>query len=221
MSLMTVIGLAILIGLGLWQLDRMDQKTAATARYEALAQRDAVSLDMGLCQIRSSAAGRTMIMPDALSVSEIRLFGRAPDGRPGWRLFNTTPKPDCLGNVIGEALLIETGFETMSGEQLEPTRHITLEWLPESSAFDAPNSPETVEFHHVDLDAMATALGVDTLVSDYWLVAAGEGLPQYLSATPPSRHFGYALTWFGLALALAGIFIAYHVSKNRLGFTRR
>ena len=37
-------------------------------------------------------------------------------------------------------------------------------------------------------------------------------------ALPPQRHFGYALTWWGLAFALIGVYLAFHHQKGRLRF---
>ena len=35
---------------------------------------------------------------------------------------------------------------------------------------------------------------------------------------PPARHLGYALTWWGLGLALFAVYIAFHVARGRLRF---
>ena len=35
---------------------------------------------------------------------------------------------------------------------------------------------------------------------------------------PPQRHFGYAITWWGLAIALIGVYLAFHHQKGRLRF---
>jgi surfeit locus 1 family protein len=37
----------------------------------------------------------------------------------------------------------------------------------------------------------------------------------------PNNHLSYAVTWFGLALCLLGVWLAYHVSKGRLAWVRR
>ena len=37
---------------------------------------------------------------------------------------------------------------------------------------------------------------------------------------PPERHLGYALTWWGLALALVVIYVIYHIRAGRLSFSR-
>jgi len=35
-----------------------------------------------------------------------------------------------------------------------------------------------------------------------------------------NEHLQYAITWFGLAAVLLGVYIAYHISRGRLGWKR-
>lgn len=42
--------------------------------------------------------------------------------------------------------------------------------------------------------------------------------PQLIDSLPAERHFGYALTWWGLAIALIVIYGVFHHSKGRLSF---
>ena len=35
----------------------------------------------------------------------------------------------------------------------------------------------------------------------------------------PNNHLSYAITWFGLAAGLIGVYFAYHISKGRLRLT--
>lgn len=44
------------------------------------------------------------------------------------------------------------------------------------------------------------------------------GTPELLDPLPAERHFGYALTWWGLALALIGVYGVFHHSRGRLRF---
>lgn len=37
---------------------------------------------------------------------------------------------------------------------------------------------------------------------------------------PPQRHFGYAITWWGLAMALVGVYLAFHYQQGRLRFRK-
>jgi surfeit locus 1 family protein len=38
---------------------------------------------------------------------------------------------------------------------------------------------------------------------------------------PPERHFGYALTWWGLAAGLIAVYAAFHIKRGRLSLDRR
>jgi len=67
-----------------------------------------------------------------------------------------------------------------------------------------------------DLSAMARALDVDpaALVPFHVLLespapAGGWPRPEALPEPPRNPHLGYALTWFGLAAALAGVYMAF------------
>tara|TARA_Y100000052_G_scaffold24650_2_gene27400 strand:- start:20241 stop:20987 length:747 start_codon:yes stop_codon:yes gene_type:complete len=42
--------------------------------------------------------------------------------------------------------------------------------------------------------------------------------PAVADDMPPARHLGYSLTWYGLALAMLGVYFALHVSRGRLRF---
>jgi surfeit locus 1 family protein len=35
-----------------------------------------------------------------------------------------------------------------------------------------------------------------------------------------NEHLQYAITWFALAAVLLGVYIAYHISRGRLGWKR-
>jgi surfeit locus 1 family protein len=56
----------------------------------------------------------------------------------------------------------------------------------------------------------------------YFLMAETVTNPQFTALTPaplptdiPNRHFEYALTWFGLAAALAGVYAAALFKRMR------
>ena len=42
--------------------------------------------------------------------------------------------------------------------------------------------------------------------------------PAKIDDLPPARHLGYALTWYGLALAMIGVYLAFHIARGRLRF---
>jgi surfeit locus 1 family protein len=97
--------------------------------------------------------------------------------------------------------------------------------------FAPPPQLEKRLWYDVDLPAMGRRSGLDN-VADYYLATAYIGADGRAEANPfaraasidplpPARHMGYALTWWGLALVLVCVYLAYHVSVGRLGFAPR
>jgi surfeit locus 1 family protein len=72
-----------------------------------------------------------------------------------------------------------------------------------------------------DIEGIARSLGV-TLRAPIVIVADQPANPGGLPRFPgyrvdiPNNHLQYALTWFGLALALLGVYVVYHVRNGRL-----
>lgn len=231
LTLAALPALAILVALGLWQLGRAEEKRGLIAAYERQAALDAFP-DLGepFCLVRSSPSGHRSAMPERLSGAELRFFGaRAGDGAPGWKLLRLTPAPDCACVESGgdlcdgpSLLVVEAGFETLAGERSGPPEQIQIVAPPRPNAFTSDNDPERGDFYRVDRDALAAGFGVvpEALDLDFWLAAYAPGLPPGLAAMPPSRHIGYAFTWFGIAATLIGVYIAFHVRQGRIGRPR-
>jgi surfeit locus 1 family protein len=100
--------------------------------------------------------------------------------------------------------------------EIEGRTHVTgLMRQPESRNFFTPaDDPETGQYftrdpaliaHHFGL-APAAPFSVD---ADPGPAPGGWPRGGASELTFPNNHLAYALTWFGLALALAGVFIAF------------
>jgi surfeit locus 1 family protein len=77
--------------------------------------------------------------------------------------------------------------------------------------FSASDDIKGRRFYTLDPARIGAALGVGP-VAPFVLVALGPpGSPDPARALPrpPNDHLSYALTWFGLAAGLVGVFIAY------------
>ncbi|PWE17655.1 hypothetical protein DDZ18_08330 [Marinicauda salina] len=224
LPLLTVLAapaLALLVALGVWQLDRMDWKQAEIERWRARQGEAPVSLDQAYCG-RPDPFSRRVERPDPASGSIVMVYGRNPDGAPGWRVFQNARVGDCAGDL---RVLTEAGFlphgETRMTEFHEGP--MVLERPTEPGAFTPERDPETLRFYGFDAAAMEAVLQLEpgTLWEEGWLVTDHGALPPRLAQTPPARHFGYAITWFGLAGALVAVYLALHMSRGRLVFTRR
>lgn len=217
--------LALLLWLGSWQLDRRAWKVELLAEYAATAAAEPLSLTEGLCQGRAEI-GRRVLPPVLEDASRfVRVSGRNAQGAPGWRLF--TPVTVCEPQQI---ILVETGFEGLetatraddgAGVQTAAFDQLRFEPPLGQGAFTPPANPAGKEFYAFDAEGFAQVLGVERerLNSELWLALSDGAPPAYLTQTPPERHLAYAITWFGMSLALLAVYFAYHIQVGRL--TRR
>ena len=82
-------------------------------------------------------------------------------------------------------------------------------------------APSQGRFYGRDNPAIATQLGAGT-PSEFTLFALTSPNPEIgalVASAPPAafsnNHLGYALTWYGLALALIGFYVAVLVRRYR------
>jgi len=211
LTVFTVLALALLIALGNWQMRRMAWKEDMIAQFDARGQ--AASLSEALCTMGAAAFSPSIRMPAPLLGEELRLY--ALREVPGHVRIGALRVPACNGE--GERyLLIESGFEAVRGGQVTRPRSWRLEPLPEPGFFTPGNDPDTNEWYGFDRIEMAIALNVPAdSVLDVW-ARADDGRPASLEQTPPAKHLGYALTWYGLALALVAVYLALHLASGRL-----
>lgn len=211
--------LAALVWLGFWQSGRATWKADLIAGFELAARAEPVPLQAAVCG-EGDATGR-VVADHGATGPVLRVFGHNAAGAAGWRLVQAAP------GCGGEALLVETGFEPLiigdrpavTGQDAPATRFM-IKAFPGRSFMSAANLPDRNEWHWFDAGAMAQALGVSAIDARY-IVVPFSGLPDYLARTPPSRHVGYAVTWFGMAAAFVLIYAAFHARAGRLRFSRR
>jgi surfeit locus 1 family protein len=140
----------------------------------------------------------------------------APRGRYGGvGYFVLTP----LYLASGESVIVNRGFvpETMkSAAEKGPHGETTVTGLmrgPEPrNLFTPADDPSRGVFFTQDPGALAGAMGLAAYAPFVIEADAGaEPLPEggETRLTFPNNHLSYAFTWFGLAIALVGVFGAY------------
>lgn len=207
-SVLTVCALATLLALGSWQLDRRaDKHGLMTALQERLAAPELVAwaaLPGSGVEFRRAALSGTF-----LHEREFRLLARSRDGRPGYHVV--TP----LRLAEGPVVLVDRGWMPEGGAEAErPEGRIRVEGVlrrpPEPGWAGPENRPDLDQWLYIDPAAFAQASGL-ALERRYYLVAgpgAPDRLPQgtVVGAELRDDHLQYALTWSGLALALAAVY---------------
>lgn len=235
-TILTLVMLPILLGLGTWQVQRMHWKTDLIARMEvrmAEAPRplppreDWASLDLDKLEYRPFT-----VTGHFLNDREMRYFTQDRDtSQPGFALI-TPLKLDVSGDEAGAYVLVDRGFvpqalaDPAKRPGSEPEGEVTVTgYLRQSErrgAFSAADDPQRNIWMVRDIDRMAEAAQVSP-VAPFLIEADGE-VPEGTWPKPgrtridlPNNHLDYALTWYGLAVVLLGIYIAFHIARGRVG----
>lgn len=222
----TLVVTACLVSLGTWQVHRLAWKhdliATVTARASAPAivapglddalAHDPARLDYTVVRID----GHWLTGRDA-HVQALLGEARGAFGGPGVWVMTPLSRPD------GTIAWINRGFVPNGrlGEvaPVDPTRAVTIEGLarrpePRGSVFTPDDDPDKNVWFVRDPARLSAAFGLSAAATLPYTVDAGvgatpaSGLPQAgetrLSFT--DNHLGYALTWYGLALAAIGVF---------------
>ncbi len=204
---MTLAMLALTTWLGLWQVRRLEWKTALLAEID-----------------RGEAAAPIPLPTDPKPFSRVIVQGRL---RPAAALYGadvrTTPSGPAMGGQMLQVLDRPVGLPIV----------VDLGWVPESAVvpsaqteivgyvrppeypvrFGAADDPVKRRFYALDPAAIGLALGAPA-VAPFTVVAMGPErpnapLPAQALPRPVNNHLSYALTWFGLALSSLAVFAVY------------
>lgn len=221
----TVVALAILVGLGTWQLHRLQWKIALIAKTQARLAAAPIPLAEALAR---ASAGEDMeyqpVVADGMFRHEqaARVFS-AQEGKPGVLIF--TPL-ETGGGVI----YVNRGFvpQDLTGAAVEEgtAARVRVEGLFRNAeekkgfeaTFAAKDQPSDNLYFLRDPRVFAAATGAEAppfYIDSFVREGEGEWPKGGLTRVEfPNRHLEYALTWFGLAGALAGVYIAFSLRRG-------
>ena len=212
---------AILVALGVWQLERLAWKEGILARIEARTKAAPIPLPApktwASLDPREYEYRRVTLRGTFDNARETPVF-RSSETGPGYLIL--TP----LHLVDGGTVLINRGFvpEKLKNVATRPeglwdgTTTITgLMRGPESRNAFTPaddavkdifftRDPVLIAAHDGLRDAAPFTVDADSSPN-----AGGWPRGGATETAIPNNHFSYALTWFGLALGLLGVFVAY------------
>ena len=221
LTVLSVISLGILILLGNWQYGRYAEKIANPTVEEQVQTSEPVEV-----QIDVSHPGNAQ-----------QVYGFA-DSEPIWRRY-------VPGRLVGSEEPVLVMIEATGGPNAVPAKvsdfpqtiafdGIVSDKPASTSGFGAQEQDDADIWYTFKPDQMAQRLGLNetprfvepvimTVRNAADLSQSRQTLNPYAFADPidplpPERHFGYALTWWGMALALIGVYVALHRLQGRLKF---
>lgn len=219
----TVLSLAVLLDLGLWQLQRLKWKTALLAQIDENLAAQPIPLpddiDIKKWEYRKACTQGTF-----LHEREMYLFSTSLMGNPGYHVY--TPFLQTTGAI----LIVNRGWvpnsrkDPMMRKEGQITTIMKICGVLRSSRtqgwFVPDNDLTNNQWYSANVDEMAKAIKLDNVLP--FLLDANDapnpgGYPigGQTRVDIPNNHLGYAITWFGLAAALLGVFSIFVMSHLR------
>jgi len=215
-----IAGVAVLVSLGVWQVDRLTWKKGVLAEIEARIGDDPVAL------------------PEAPGVSDHRYLPVRLTGQFGEGVLRVLVSQKRVGagyrilspfHTEGRTVLIDRGFIPVDAQLAPPppgevTITGNLHWPDDRNSSTPDNDIDGNTWFARDIAPMA-----EVLKTEPTLVVARELSPPDQSLTPlpvdtsgiPNDHLEYAMTWFSLAAiwaAMTGYFL-WRMRKPAKGAT--
>ena len=219
MSVLTLCCLAILIALGTWQVRRLGEKEALLATIDQRIHASPRPLETWFKTEPGTDYWPVIVTGHFRHESE-RHFFATHEGRSGYYIY--TP----LETAPNAFVFINRGFvpfdrkEAATRPDGQVSGLVTIEGLARATLDRKPswavpeNAPEKNIFYWKDINAMQQSAGLPTaaIVLPLFIDAAksatpATGLPMggVTLIDLPNNHLQYAVTWYGLAAALAAI----------------
>lgn len=214
--LMGLVGVAVLMSLGFWQMRRMEEKRVYL---------DEIAARIGNAPIPLPAVPEEGPHKFQAVVAEGRFTGEYLEvlagqkgASPGVMVIEAFALPD------GRRIMVQRGFveEEVRGVPRQPREarvEGNLHWPQDSNAFTPPPDTKTGLWFARDVPAMAAKLGTEPTL----IVASAptgdriEPMPVDTSGIP-NDHWGYAIQWFLLAVTWAGmtLFLLWRIRGRKV-----
>ncbi|HNR76605.1 MAG TPA: SURF1 family protein [Parvularculaceae bacterium] len=233
LAVAVLVALAILISLGVWQLQRLEWKRGVIAQMTERLSAAPIAFDDAMSR---EAAGENMEYQPVFLEGvyahdlETRVFGTY-DGAAGVYVFTPLDAADPATGAR-RFVYVNRGFapqdfrdpETRAAGQVEGELRIEglFRRAERKRGFEkslAPkDQPQDNLYFIRDPEILAARHSIET--PPFYVDSNGRENP---AAWPkggltridiPNRHFEYALTWFGLAAALIGVFLAFSLKRR-------
>jgi surfeit locus 1 family protein len=209
-GLMTLAMLAVLTGLGTWQVHRLHWKQEILAQVARAEAAPPIALPESPAPYTKVKATGTL--RDDLSATygaEVRDTRRGP--QLGAQLIVPMERPGKLPVLVDRGWVPLTRNMPIEQPEGEVTVQGFIRAPDHPGLFSAADDTATRQFFTLDPAKIGAALGLRK-VAPFTLVEMGDAPPEHWPdparhlPRPPNNHLSYAITWYGLAFALVVMF---------------
>jgi surfeit locus 1 family protein len=211
----------ILLGLGTWQVQRLQWKTDLLQTMAERSQGDPIDLDSmdetdpaAAAWRRVQVTGQFVTPPGAPQRYGVESIG----GELGSRLLGVFETED------GRALLVDRGFLGQDAMlPAEPTGTVTVQAILRDRGSEQPglftpaNDLDAGRWYWLDMAAIGQVYGHVLEPVALQLLPDSPGATDRVAPPRidlPNNHLGYVITWYGLAIALLVVYVAFSTERT-------
>jgi len=232
LTIVTLPAFLVLISLGSWQLQRLQWKNDIISNFEARSAAEAIAIPEANAELDVLEFSSLALEGEYLHDKETFLTGRTYEGNAGFHVVT----PFLLDD--GRTILINRGW--VSEDYRDPAKRAFSQIDGKTSVagilrrpgvrgyFVPENEPENGFWftlvpsqinQHLDLGDAA----IEQFYADAVRTSDVVTLPIAAKTKLNLRnaHLSYAMTWYGIAIALVGVYLAFHYQAGRLKFGPR
>lgn len=223
-TIVVFLGMLLLIRLGIWQLDRLEQRRAANVELIAALQAPPIDLNEGLPDEELSGLENREVVASGRYDLDEQLILKIQNWQGQAGVHLVTP---LLLDGLDTAVLVDRGWVPQTevdegavgtydvSEPVQVTGYLAPSQIISRNQGNSGNNGPQSEIYRVDIEAIQSQL-------DY------EILPLYVIESPPEdevdelpfnvprnvevtegSHLSYALQWFSFSIMLAVIYLVY------------
>ncbi|MFC3053464.1 SURF1 family protein [Kordiimonas pumila] len=221
LTICTVIALVLLALLGTWQAGKVGPKTALLAKIQTNMTTSPEQLPVNIREPKKLAY-RHMLFTGERIAEPIRVFGTNQRGESGYNLYAPVRRD------TGKIVIVNFGWIPLS---MKATPSLPMDRLlyagvvlenGASGSMTPANNPAENIWYTSEVNEIAAYFGFAE--GDYYEIRffrdhvdsdGGYPLGGQVRVDIPNNHFQYALTWYGLALALIGVYVVFGLKRAK------
>ena len=207
-----IVGVAILVSLGNWQVRRLAWKEGVLAAIDAKLSGPAVPLPA--VPDRERDMYLHVQVSGEMGEGEVHVLSSSPETGPGYRIIAPFTLED------GRRILVDRG-NVPEGEKnaTRPLESGTVEgnllWMQDPPSYP-PDLGKNIWFNR-DTEGLSEVLGTEPvlLVMNQTALSTGP-VPAAVGVNIPNNHLGYAVTWYGFALVWLGmtLYLLFRIKRK-------
>jgi surfeit locus 1 family protein len=226
--LATLIGFAVLLGFGVWQLNRLSWKQDLLAQLALNMSAEPVNLARAEAMVASGADSefvKVTVVGLFSHVAEMRMIA-VFDGGPGWNIVTPLLTEDGRAVLVDRGVVPDQGRDNIErpGGPVLVTGYVR-NYSGRQGAFAPENDPKSGTWYWWDVPAMVSAAALPqgiapvnfVLQLEPAVVARAFPRPAPPQANLRNNHLSYAITWFSLAavlLVISGLYLRGQMKKT-------